>query len=59
MNFFFKMSRQSMSWNVKLFSHVKIVLFYVILHISHKGDFSFKMVGFLCYDAVISCEGGF
>lgn len=46
MNFFFKMSRQSMSWNVKLFSHVKIVLFYVILYISYKVDFSFKMVAF-------------
>lgn len=53
------MSRQNMSWNVKLFSHVKIVLFYVILYISYRGDFSFKMVVFLCYDAVISCEGGF
>lgn len=53
------MSRQNMSWNVK-FPHVKIVLFYVILYISYKGDFSFKMVAFfLCYDAVISCEGGF
>lgn len=47
-----------MSWNVK-FPHVKIVLFYVILYISYKGDFSFKMVVFLCYDGVISCEGGF
>lgn len=39
------MSRQNMSWNVK-FSHVKIVLFYVILYISYKGDISFKMVAF-------------
>lgn len=39
------MSRQNMSWNVK-FPHVKIVLFYVILYISYRGDFSFKMVVF-------------
>lgn len=39
------MSRQNMSWNVK-FPHVKIVLFYVILYISYKGDFSFKIVAF-------------
>lgn len=47
-----------MLWNVKFF-YVKIVFFYVILYILYKGDFLFKMVGFLCYDVVILCEGGF